>query len=80
MKIGDRVRVAVPLKVYHHPNSKGSALDIQGYEGEIIALVTEWKGRPVGANFPFLVQFEGKFRGHFRDTELEVIGEAQAPE
>jgi hypothetical protein len=42
-------------------------------EGEVIAVVTEWQGRPVSANLPMLVQFENKFKAHFRETELELL-------
>jgi hypothetical protein len=73
MKVGDRVRVNVSVIVYHHPNHKKEAFDIKGLEGEIIELVTNWQGRPVSANFPVLVQFEKRFKAHFRDNELEVI-------
>lgn len=73
MKVGDRVRVNVSVIVYHHPNHKKEPFDIKGMEGEIIELVTNWQGRPVSANFPVLVQFEKRFKAHFRDNELEVI-------
>ena len=74
MKVGDRVRVAVTTTVYHHPGHRGQPFDVIGQEGEIIRLMNQWKGRPVSANFPYLVQFEGKFRGHFRSDELETVG------
>ena len=73
MKIGDRVRVKESVVMYHHPDHRNEAFDIKGLEGEIMAIVKEWKGRPVSANFPLLVKFEGKFRAHLQDFELEVI-------
>ncbi|MFN7659870.1 MAG: ferredoxin-thioredoxin reductase variable chain, partial [Dolichospermum sp.] len=42
-------------------------------EGEVAAIVTQWNGRPVSANFPILVQFSKKFKAHLRDFELEII-------
>ncbi|TAD73569.1 MAG: ferredoxin--nitrite reductase [Oscillatoriales cyanobacterium] len=73
MKVGDRVRVSTTVEVYHHPAHRGKPYDLEGQEGEIIANATEHQGRPISANFPWVVQFEGKFRGHFRDHELTVI-------
>lgn len=73
MKVGDRVRVAKPVIVYTHPEHKKESFDIQGMEGEIIAIITEWQGRPVSANLPIQVQFSKKFRAHLREDELEVI-------
>jgi hypothetical protein len=35
-------------------------------------IVTEWRGRPVSANLPVLVEFSKKFKAHFRDFELEI--------
>lgn len=73
MKAGDRVRIKESVTVYHHPNHRNDPFDIQGFEGEVLAIVTEWKGRPVSANFPLLVKFEGKFRAHLRENELELV-------
>jgi len=73
MKIGDRVRVKESVVVYHHPEHKKQPFDIQGMEGEIVAIIQAWQGRPVSANLPFQVQFDGKFRAHLRGDELEVI-------
>ncbi|MFM6278593.1 MAG: ferredoxin-thioredoxin reductase variable chain [Dolichospermum sp.] len=73
MKVGDCVRVKESVVVYHHPEHKGQATDIQGTEGEVAAIVTQWKDRPVSANFPILVQFSKKFKAHLRDFELEII-------
>ena len=73
MKVGDRVRVKESVVVYHHPEHKGRSVDIRGTEGEVAAIVTQWNGRPVSANFPILVQFGKKFKAHLRDAELEII-------
>lgn len=73
MKAGDRVRVTTSVVVYHHPQHRQQPYDIKGMEGEIIEIVTQWQGRPISANLPILVQFDKKFKAHFRDNELEII-------
>jgi hypothetical protein len=73
MKIGDRVRVRESVIVYHHPEHKKETFDVKGLEGELIDIVTEWQGRPVSANLPYLVKFSKKFKAHFKENELEVI-------
>ena len=73
MKVGDRVRVNKSVIVYHHPSSRNQPFDVKGHEGEVIGIVLEWHGRPVSANLPVLVQFDKKFRAHFREDELEIL-------
>jgi hypothetical protein len=73
MKVGDRVRVAQSVMVYHHPEHKKQPFDLKGMEGEIIDLITNWEGRPISANLPVLVKFDKKFKAHFRHDELETI-------
>ena len=73
MKVGDRVRVTQSTTIYHHPAHKGQGFDLKGQEGEIIAIITEWQGRPVSANFPIQVKFPEKLKAHLREDELEVI-------
>lgn len=73
MKIGDRVQVTESVIVYHYPKNKQKPMDIKGMEGELIEIVTEWQGRPVSANFPYLVKFEKKFKAHLQEHEIKVI-------
>jgi len=74
MQVGDRVRVNTSVVIYHHPQHRGIAFDIKGREGTIDKIATEWKGRPVSANFPLIVKFdEDKLRAHMREDELEKI-------
>jgi hypothetical protein len=73
MKVGDRVRIVKSVIVYHHPAHKNEAFDAKGLEGDVIGLVVEWHGRPVSANLPVLVQFDKKFRAHFREDEVEMV-------
>ncbi|KAG9456931.1 hypothetical protein H6P81_001439 [Aristolochia fimbriata] len=80
-KVGARVRVKVPLKVYHVP--KVPEMDLEGMEGVIKQYVVEWKGKRISANLPFKVEFradgvEGrpgpiKFFAHLRDDEFEYL-------
>ena len=74
MQAGDRVRVKTSVVIYHHPKHRGQAFDILNQEGIIDKLATEWKSRPVSANFPLVVKFDhDKLRAHLREDELEVI-------
>jgi hypothetical protein len=74
MQVGDRVRVSTSVVIYHHPKHRGVAIDIKGREGTIDKIATEWKGRPISANFPLIVKFdEDKFKAHLRADELAAI-------
>ena len=73
MKVGDKVRITESIIVYHHPEHRSQAFDLKGSEGEVIAVVTEWHGRPVSANLPIYVQFTKKFKAQLREDELEVV-------
>ncbi|XP_068653312.1 ferredoxin-thioredoxin reductase, variable chain-like [Aristolochia californica] len=80
-KVGSRVRVKVPLKVYHVP--KVPEIDLMGMEGVIKQYVVEWKGKRISANLPFKVEFlahkvdgrQGplKFFAHLREDEFEYV-------
>ncbi|KAM0834585.1 hypothetical protein ACQ4PT_063500 [Festuca glaucescens] len=79
-KIGKRVRVTAPLRVYHVV--KAPDLDIQGLEGVIKQYVGVWKGKRITANFPFKVEFQVtvetqpkpvKLFVHLREDEFEYI-------
>ncbi|NJK52804.1 MAG: ferredoxin--nitrite reductase [Leptolyngbyaceae cyanobacterium SU_3_3] len=73
MEVGTRVRVVESVVIYHHPEHRNQAFDMKGQEGEVVAIVKEWQGRPVSANFPILVKFGGKLKAHLQDFELEAI-------
>ena len=73
MKVGDRIRIQKSVLVYHNPEHRNQPFDLQGMEGDILAIVTEWQGRPVSANLPVQVQFNKKFRAHLREDEVELI-------
>ncbi len=71
MQPGDQVKVSQSVVVYHHPQHRGQAFDLQGQTGEVVTVLNDWKGRVISPTLPVVVAF-GKFRAHFRDDELEV--------
>jgi hypothetical protein len=73
MKVGDRVRVKESIIVYHHPKHRNEPYDIKGQEGEVAAIVSNWRGKTISANFPVQVKFDGKFKAHLRQDELELV-------
>ncbi|AFY71855.1 ferredoxin thioredoxin reductase alpha chain [Thalassoporum mexicanum PCC 7367] len=73
MKIGDRVKINKSLKVYTHPEHRGKAFDIEGMEGEIVNIITDWNGRPISPNYPIQVQLGKKFKVHLSEAELELV-------
>jgi hypothetical protein len=73
MKVGDRISVTQSIKVYNHPTSKGIAFDIKDCQGQIVAVITEWQGRPISPNYPYQVQLGDKFKVHLGEHEIELI-------
>ncbi len=69
MQPGDQVKVSQSVVVYHHPQHRGEAFDLQGQQGEVVTVLNEWKGRVISPTLPVVVAF-GKFRAHFRADEL----------
>lgn len=70
MQAGDQVKVSQSVVVYHHPQHRGEAFDLQGQQGEVVTVLNDWKGRVISPTLPVVVAF-GKFRAHFRGDELE---------
>uniref|UniRef100_A0A7N0U8N7 Ferredoxin thioredoxin reductase alpha chain domain-containing protein n=1 Tax=Kalanchoe fedtschenkoi TaxID=63787 RepID=A0A7N0U8N7_KALFE len=78
-KVGSKVRVKVPLKVYHVP--KVAEVDLTGKESLIKQYVGVWKGKRISTNLPFKVEFHAqvpergvvKFSAHLREDEFELI-------
>ncbi|GAB4218382.1 MAG: ferredoxin-thioredoxin reductase variable chain [Synechococcales cyanobacterium] len=73
MEIGSRVRVKKTVVVYHHPDYRSQPFNIEGMEGVVAAVIVDWNGRPVSANFPFQVQFDKRFRAHLHADEIEML-------
>jgi hypothetical protein len=74
MQAGDPVTVCQSVVVFNHPQHRGEAFDMEGQQGEVVQVLTDWKGRPISPNLPVIVAF-GKYRAHFRSEELQP-GEA----
>jgi hypothetical protein len=72
--VGTRVRVKLAVVVYHHPEHKGQGFDLIGQEGEVASLASEWQGKEISANFPYIVKFAPKFSAHLQASELEKLG------
>ena len=72
MKEGDRVRVQSSVIVYHHPEHRNCPFDIQGFEGEVIAVKEDWEGRAISPNYPIQVKFDKRFRAHLASDEVEA--------
>ncbi|XP_027357982.1 ferredoxin-thioredoxin reductase, variable chain [Abrus precatorius] len=80
-KIGARVKVKVPVKVYHIP--KVAEFDLTGMEGQIKQYVGVWNGKRISANLPFKVEFvteiQGrgpvKFFAHLKEDEFDYLHE-----
>ncbi|XP_027113752.1 ferredoxin-thioredoxin reductase, variable chain-like [Coffea eugenioides] len=80
-KFGARVRVKVPLKVYHVP--KVPETDLNGRIGFLKQYVAVHKGKKISANLPYKVEFveehvEGKkgpvkFFAHLKEDEFEYL-------
>ncbi|MCD8488745.1 MAG: ferredoxin-thioredoxin reductase variable chain [Desertifilum sp.] len=73
MKMGDRVRIAQSVIVYHHPEHRSQPFDLKGLEGEVISVIRELRGKPISANLPIYVRFSPKFSAHLRESEVELI-------
>jgi hypothetical protein len=78
MKVGDRVRVKGPLTLFNHPLHRNQPHSVEGMEGTIVAILTEWEGRPISPNYQVLTSFEVEgakrpFKAHLHEDELEVI-------
>ena len=71
MQPGDKVVVASSVVVYNHPEHRGTSFDLQASEGEVVTVLTEWKGRPISPTLPVIVAF-GRYKAHFRSDELQA--------
>ncbi|KAH6836911.1 hypothetical protein C2S53_011059 [Perilla frutescens var. hirtella] len=81
-RIGSKVRVKVPLKVYHVP--KLPEIDLTGRVGLLKQYVAVFKGKRISANLPYKVEFVAeevsgrdgkpvKFSAHLREDEFEFL-------
>ncbi|KAI3448875.1 hypothetical protein Pfo_005540 [Paulownia fortunei] len=81
-KFGAKVRVKVPLKVYHVP--KVPEFELTGKVGVLKQYVGVHKGKKISANLPYKVEFVAdevlgrdgkpvKFTAHLREDEFEFL-------
>jgi hypothetical protein len=75
MQAGDRVTVCQNVVVYNHPQHRGEAFDLEGQQGEVVQVLSDWHGRPISPNLPVIVAF-GRYKAHFRMEELTVTDPA----
>ncbi|KAL5993355.1 hypothetical protein ACLOJK_014279 [Asimina triloba] len=75
-RIGAKVKVKVPLKVYHVP--KVPEIDLFPMEGTIKQYVGLWKGHRISANLPFKVEFLAKVEG--RDQPVKFVAHLKEDE
>ena len=73
MQPGDKVVVTSSVFVYNHPQHRGEAFDMKGSEGDVVSVLTEWKGRPISPTLPVIVAF-GRYKAHFRGEEIQASG------
>jgi len=78
MKVGDRVRIKAPLTLFNHPKHRNAPYDVQGMEGVISAILTDYKGRPISPNYKIVASFDVEgakrpFKAHLHEDELEII-------
>ena len=69
MQPGDKVVGPSSVIVYNHPQHRGEAFDMKGSEGDVVNVLSEWKGRPISPTLPVIVAF-GRYKAHFRADEL----------
>ncbi|MBE9031175.1 ferredoxin-thioredoxin reductase variable chain [filamentous cyanobacterium LEGE 11480] len=73
MEVGTRVKVVTSVVVYNHPEHRNQPFDMKGQEGEVVSLANEYQGKPISANFPYLVKFAPRHKIHLEDSEIEAI-------
>jgi hypothetical protein len=70
MEVGTKVRVSASVVVYNHPEHRNQPFDMNGQEGEIVALASQFQGKTISANYPYIVQFAPKHKIHLGDHEI----------
>lgn len=78
-KIGARIKVTAPVKVYHVAKL-GAEVDLCGLEGNIKQYVAVWKEKRISANLPYKVEFvvdaaggPVKFFAHLKEDEFQFL-------
>lgn len=71
MQVGDKVVVSSSVLVYNHPQHRGEAFDMKGSQGDVVSVLSEWRGRPISPTLPVVVAF-GRYKAHFRGDEIQL--------
>eukprot|EP00871_Galdieria_phlegrea_P000782 jgi/Galph1/1704/GphlegSOOS_G382.1 len=71
---GHWVKVTVDVTVYHVPKMK-EGIPMKDRVGRVIGFCDTFKGQPITANYPIVVQFEEpvRFTCHFSATEIQLV-------
>lgn len=74
-EVGQNVRVAASVTMYHYPGKKNTPVDVEGFEGVVVRDISTLDDVEMTATAPYLVKFPDhpKFKAHFSDLELELI-------
>jgi hypothetical protein len=70
MQPGDKVVVTSSVVVYNHPEHRGEPFNMKGSHGDVVSVLTQWKGRPISPTLPVLVAF-GRYKAHFCGEEIQ---------
>jgi len=84
---GSKIKVSKDILVYHIPKTKGSEINLNGFEGEVIEVIEKTAdGVPLSANLPVKVRLSGEvlrqpqgvlaevsFIAHLEDHELTEL-------
>ncbi len=76
IEVGARVRIKESIVIYHHPEHRNEPFDLKGSQGEVIAILKDWEGRPISPNLPVHVELntgKRKYKAHFRIEELDIL-------
>jgi hypothetical protein len=80
IEAGTKVKVTKSVKIYHMPKRQ-DGLDLQGFEGTVQEVITEYQGKPLTANCPYKIQFlipkddgkDQKLISHLKASEIEAV-------
>ncbi|GJQ15104.1 hypothetical protein GpartN1_g7079.t1 [Galdieria partita] len=76
IRCGDLVQVKADLVVYHVPKMKGQGISLKDKVGKVIGFCDSYKGEPITANYPIVVEFTHDslvFTSHLAVEELQRV-------
>lgn len=72
---GQKVKVSKPVKVFHVPKHP-EGVELEGMVGEVQKNCTQFKGKVLSANFPYVVKFITKMNGADVKFSVHLVGGA----